>query len=162
MRIIVVADTHMPKMAKSLPKELIDDLKACDLILHCGDWQTIDVYHLFKQYGPVEGVHGNVDDEQLTKHLPLKQVISVGGFRIGIKHGHGSSSTTEKRVLKAFQSDELDIILFGHSHIPVCKYVNNMLLINPGSPTNKRKQPQFSHAILRIDKSIRCFHRFYN
>lgn len=119
MRVIVLSDTHIPKRAKELPSELVQELKQADLIIHAGDWQTIEVLDMLRPYGPIEGVYGNVDSEHIKQQFPDKKLLEIKGFKIGVVHGHGQKQTTEKRALAAFSEESLDLLIFGHSHIPV-------------------------------------------
>lgn len=161
MKVVVMADTHMPKRAKKLPSKLLSGLKTTDLIIHAGDWQTIDVYKELKEYAKVEGVVGNVDGLEIQEHFDHKKLLDLMGFKIGVVHGHGTKMTTEKRALAAFKDEEVDGIIFGHSHIPVLKYINGVLVFNPGSPTDKRRQPLYSYGILTIGEELRAEHIFF-
>ncbi|MBM7603545.1 putative phosphoesterase [Metabacillus crassostreae] len=161
MKIIVLGDTHIPKRAKKLPDIVKEECESADLIIHVGDWQTIEVYNDLKRLGKVEGVYGNVDSSDLVEVLPSKKIITINEKRIGIIHGHGKSKTTEKRALSAFDGNQVDCILFGHSHIPIHKYINNTLLFNPGSATDKRKQEYCSYGILTITDEIKAEHVFF-
>ncbi|MGM0827917.1 MAG: metallophosphoesterase family protein [Bacillota bacterium] len=161
MKIIVVSDTHMPKKRRGLPEILKDDLRKSDLIIHAGDFQTLDVYREFMEYGELIAVVGNVDNSDLQAFLPKKRIIKKKGLKIGVMHGDGKAKTTEKRVLEAFESDEVDLIVFGHSHIPYSRYMKGRLLFNPGSPTDKRKLPYFSHGVLTIEDTWKIEHKFY-
>ena len=162
MKIVIISDTHMPKRAKGLPARLTKELADTDLIIHAGDWQTIDVVHELQSYAKVEGVFGNVDDEIIKEHFPEKRMLELGGFKIGITHGHGKGKTTEKRAIQAFAEEEVDCIIFGHSHIPVKKFENGLLLFNPGSPTDKRRQKLFSFGIFHIGATIEAEHIFFS
>lgn len=162
MKIIVVGDTHIPKRAKKIPQVIKRASLEADLMIHVGDWQTLDVYQEFLSLGNVEGVYGNVDDQELKAILPEKRILLVHSFKIGIFHGHGRTSTTEKRAIQAFENDKVDCILFGHSHIPVMKYHEDILLFNPGSATDKRKQKEFSYGILEVGEQLRAKHIFYS
>lgn len=106
-------------------------------------------------YTEVIGVYGNVDGDSIRDHFPAQQLIVVGGFRVGLVHGHGDKKTTEQRAIAAFADEDVDAIIFGHSHIPIIKYFKRTLLMNPGSPTYKRKLPYFSFIVLTIDNEIR-------
>ena len=162
MKVIVISDTHMPRMAKSLPPRLKEELRTADLILHAGDWQTKEVYEELKAYAPVDGVCGNVDGQDLIEQFGLTKIISLEGYRIGLIHGHGKKGTTEQRALDAFSGSEVDLIIFGHSHIPVHKEINGKILFNPGSPTDKRRQSHYSFGIIRIDENLSVEHVFYS
>lgn len=110
---------------------------------------------MLAHYAEVRGVYGNVDPDDITEKLPAQEVVHVNGYKIGIVHGHGDKKTTERRALNAFEGKELDIIIFGHSHIPLIRYVKKTLLFNPGSPTDKRRLPYYSYGILEIDEYLR-------
>ncbi|RYG71969.1 metallophosphoesterase [Lentibacillus lipolyticus] len=161
MRIVVTADTHMPSKGKQLPTRLTRELTKADLIIHAGDWKTTDVYEALCEYGEVIGVYGNVDDEAVKKQLQAKETFSINGYNIGVVHGHGEKKTTEKRAIEAFDGENMDVIIFGHSHIPLVRYVKKQLLINPGSPTDKRSLPHYSFAILDIDEDIHADLMFF-
>lgn len=161
MKIVVISDTHMPRKSKSLPDKLLADLQDCDYIIHAGDWQTVELYNELKQFGPVIGVTGNVDGPELKSLLKTKDILQVGNFHIGVVHGHGSGKTTEKRAIESFTADKVDCIVFGHSHIPVNKEVGGIIIFNPGSPTDKRRQKQFSYGILTVGEEIVAKHVFF-
>ncbi|MDQ0971835.1 putative phosphoesterase [Neobacillus niacini] len=161
MKIVVLSDTHLPKRKKGLPARLLDELMDVDLIIHAGDWQTIDVYHELRRNGRVEGVYGNVDDEEIIRLLPLKKIVEAGGFRFGIIHGHGKGKTTERRAIAAFKGENVDCIIFGHSHIPVMRYEGDLLIFNPGSPTDKRRQKFFSFGVISLSDKITAEHIYF-
>ncbi|MBT2639498.1 MULTISPECIES: metallophosphoesterase family protein [unclassified Bacillus (in: firmicutes)] len=161
MKIVVISDTHMPKKAKQLPEKLLNDLQDSDYIIHAGDWQTVELYSELKQFGPVIGVTGNVDGPELKKLLKTKEILVAGDFHIGIVHGHGTGKTTEKRAIETFAADEVDCIVYGHSHIPVLKEIGGVIVFNPGSPTDKRRQQQFSYGILTVEERIIAKHIFF-
>jgi uncharacterized protein len=154
MKIVVISDTHLPKRKKGLPTRLLVELKNADLIIHAGDWTTIDVYKELQSYARVEGVYGNVDGQEIIGMLPFKKMVEVCGFIIGITHGHGKGKTTEKRAIAAFEGEKVDCIIFGHSHIPVNRYEGEILIFNPGSPTDKRRQKQYSFGVITISDKI--------
>ncbi|SIT84586.1 metallophosphoesterase family protein [Edaphobacillus lindanitolerans] len=148
MKIIITGDTHMPRMAKKLPPPLLEELETADHIIHTGDWQTPEVYDELARFAPVDGVSGNADPPELRERFGQKKTITLGGVRIGIVHGDGKGKTTPRRALDAFMEDPPDLILFGHSHIPMNENHDGTILFNPGSPTDKRRQPRFSFGIL--------------
>ncbi|MGR9048039.1 metallophosphoesterase family protein [Halobacillus faecis] len=162
MKIIVLSDTHMPKKAKKLPKRFLEELVNVDAIIHAGDWQTFELYETLKDYAPVHGVYGNVDGEEIQSEFPAKQMLEWEGYRIGIVHGHGEKKTTEKRALEAFEDDGVDVLIFGHSHIPMLRYFKKTLLFNPGSLTDKRRLPMYSFGKLSLTKAgIHAEHIFF-
>ncbi|REJ09810.1 metallophosphoesterase family protein [Halobacillus trueperi] len=163
MEIIVLSDTHMPKKAKQLPERFLKELKNVDAIIHAGDWQTLELYETLKDYAPVYGVYGNVDGEEVQNKFPAKQLLEWEGYRIGIVHGHGEKKTTEKRALESFEDGAVDVLIYGHSHIPVLRYFKRTLLFNPGSLTDKRRLPMYSFGKLSLTKAgIHTEHIFFS
>lgn len=162
MKLVVVADTHMPKMAKRIPAEILRDLEDADVIIHVGDWNTIDLYKDLSQYADVYGVYGNVDDKEIKEFVSDKILLTLQGYRIGVVHGHGDKKTTEVRALEAFNGEEVDVIIFGHSHLPLIRWSNKTLLFNPGSLTDKRKLPFYSYGVITLSEQIHCEHIYFS
>jgi putative phosphoesterase len=164
MRIVVVSDTHMPRMNKKLPVRLLNELKAADVILHCGDWTKMSVYEALAAYAPTFGVAGNNDGPEIVRKFGLRKILEFEGKRIGLVHGHGTGyrKDTESMALEAFKDTKLDALIYGHSHIPVLKRSGEMMIFNPGSPTDKRRQPLYSFGIWDItDGTIAAKHVLY-
>ncbi len=153
MKLVIVSDTHMPRMAKKLPKRLIQELRDADGILHAGDWMDLSVWELLEAYAPTDGVAGNNDGRAIIAKFGFRKVLQYGGIRIGLVHGHGPGSreSTENNAFSAFANDRVDAIIFGHSHIPLLKERDGIMMFNPGSATDKRRQPLYSFGILRIE-----------
>lgn len=149
-KIVILSDTHIPARAKQLPKILAAACEDADLILHAGDWQTMDVFLELSAYAETIGVAGNVDPWEIVDRFGKTRIVEINNLKIGITHGDGVTKTTEQRALAAFTPDEVDLIVFGHSHIPLKKEVDGITLFNPGSPTDKRSQQQFSFGLLEI------------
>ncbi len=162
MRLGIISDTHMPHMAKHLPDGLLRDMENVDYILHAGDWNSIEVYERLSQLAPTDGVAGNTDGMEIVERFGYQKVLEFESKRIGIVHGHGMRGTTEDNARGAFRSEEVDCIVFGHSHIPLIKTVDGILLLNPGSPTDKRRQPLYSYAILDIAEQLQARHVFFD
>lgn len=99
---------------------------------------------------PLYSVWGNVDEQELKELLNEKEVFSLAGHRIGIFHGHGRGGSTIDRVWEQFRDEEVDIIIFGHSHQPLVQTRNGILLLNPGSPNIKRRERWPSFLILDL------------
>lgn len=162
MLIGVLSDTHIPYRAKRLPEIVLNKLNGVDLIIHAGDWQTIEVYDVLRTIAPVEGVAGNTDGEEVIRRLGWKKIIQAGPYRIGIVHGHGGDRTkTVDRALNTFSSDQVDVIIFGHSHIPLLEERDGIILFNPGSPTDKRRQPKYSFGLVQITNQIVAKHIYF-
>nr|WP_216671433.1 metallophosphoesterase [Saccharibacillus qingshengii] len=169
IRIVVVSDTHMPRMAKALPPRLVEELAEADLILHAGDWTSPEVYDLLAVYAPVHGVAGNNDGPAIVERWGYRRIVEIGGWRIGLTHGHLGRGSTEANALAAFEDEEVDIVVFGHSHIPLSRTVPNpkregsLTLFNPGSPTDKRRLKQYSYGLITLDGLMSVFeHRHYD
>ncbi|WP_051507173.1 metallophosphoesterase family protein [Saccharibacillus sacchari] len=169
LTIVVVSDTHMPRMAKALPPALVAELPNADLILHAGDWTRTEVYDLLAAYAPVEGVAGNNDGPEISDRWGYHRIVEIGDRRIGLTHGHLGRGSTADKARAVFENEQADLIVFGHSHIPFFSREegtgsgSSVALFNPGSPTDKRRQAQFSFGILTLqDGRIDCEHRYYD
>lgn len=151
MRIGVVADTHIPGRARSLPEGLLQGLAGADLILHAGDICIPDVLDRLAELAPVVAVAGNNDPPALAAALGHRRVVEAGNRRIGLTHGHlGPGRSTVERALRAFGETAVDCVVFGHSHIPYERVHGGVLAFNPGSPTDRRRRPTFSYGMLLI------------
>ena len=157
MRIGVISDTHLPRFGRSLPDALIRGFRdaGVDRLMHCGDWTQPFVVDLLEAIAPVDGVAGNNDPPEIAARFGYAPVLEIGGLRIGITHGHIGPThiTTPERAVLAFASQtDVAAVCFGHSHIPlVTRTARGTLLVNPGSPTDKRRQPRYSWALLTVD-----------
>ncbi|RED66214.1 metallophosphoesterase family protein [Cohnella lupini] len=163
MKIVVVSDTHMPRMSKKLPERLLSELSNADAIIHAGDWTKQSVYESLAAYAPTYGVAGNNDGEDIVRRFGLRKQLVLEGVRIGIVHGHGAKRlATESHAIEAFKNVKLDAIVYGHSHVPVLRRLEGMLVFNPGSPTDKRRQPLYSFGIFNITRGeLQAKHIFY-
>lgn len=148
MIIGVLADTHIPGRAKALPEFVLRYMAGADHIIHAGDIRCAAVLEQLSRFAPVTAVAGNIDPPELVEVLGEKKVVTLDGFMFGITHGHGQGGTTQRRALARFAEDGVDCIIFGHSHIPVCMEHGGILLLNPGSPTDKRRNPYYSFGII--------------
>ncbi len=155
MKVIITGDTHIPGRGSKLPNRLLNECRDADCIIHTGDWSSPEIFESLSALTDVIGVYGNVDGEEMRALVPKRQLLDLGGLRIGIVHGHGDKKTTEQRAVDAFSDEHVDAIIFGHSHIPVIKYYKGLLLMNPGSPTDKRKLPFYSFIALDIGDELR-------
>ena len=148
---MVLSDTHLPKHGRSLPRLLLDDLETADVIIHAGDFAAFDIYNDLCQFARVHAVHGNVDDQELQRVLPRRTLFQVLGRPVGLIHGDGAVGSTVSRAQAAFREDDVDMIIFGHSHQPLSTFDNDTLLFNPGSPVEKRSSARFSYGRLRLN-----------
>ena len=149
MKIGVVSDTHVPLTAEELPQELIDGLAGVDLILHAGDMVNMSVFNELSLIAPVKAVTGNMDDCDIRTSFPVKQIICVEDIKIGLIHGYGHAKNIITTVQAEFDSS-VDMIVFGHSHMPCCQQIKNILFFNPGSPTDKLFAPYNSFGIIEV------------
>ncbi len=154
MKIGVVSDTHLPRFGERLPAALQRGLtrERVDLILHLGDFTGPEVPRLLEALAPLEAVAGNNDPPALVQRFGRRKILTLGGVRIGMVHGDGTRGTTIDRSVAAFADEPVDVICFGHSHQPVRERRGPTWLVNPGSPTDKRRQARYSYAILRIER----------
>jgi putative phosphoesterase len=129
MRIGVLSDTHI-HLAEEISPEILKAFSNVDLIIHAGDFVGSDVFEGLKRLGEVKAVRGNVDSMKLKGFLPDKETLEIGGKRIGITHGSGGPEGIEHRVRAVF--DDVDIIIYGHSHMAKMKEIGGVLLFNPG------------------------------
>lgn len=153
-RFLVVSDTHIPVRATALPEPLLRALQSPGLeaVFHSGDLVEWAVYEELAAYAPVYAVHGNMDLPDVKKRLPWRTVAEVDGLRIGLTHGHlGGGATTPERARRTFAGEAVDVVLFGHSHQPYVETQDGVLLLNPGSATDRRREPQCSFAWLHVE-----------
>jgi putative phosphoesterase len=153
MKIGVFSDTHL-KSAKGLPRKVLDLLSSVDAIIHAGDYQNISVVETLSEIKDFYGVSGNMDSGRIRAVLPEKRVVELNGFKIGITHGWGAPKGIESRVKTFFSEEDLSAIVFGHSHTPCNKVIDNILFFNPGSPTDKRHAEHRTMGILTLDKTL--------
>lgn len=146
---VILADTHIPRRARTLPEGLVAYLERADLVLHAGDLIGPSVLEELSAYNaPAHAVRGNVDMPGLD--LPEALQLDFGGARIAMIHDSGRKEGRRKRLGKRFP--EARVVVFGHSHIPFLEDENGLLLLNPGSPTDKRRQPEHTFALLRSEE----------
>jgi putative phosphoesterase len=154
VKIGVVSDTHLPRFGRELPRALVAGLEAerVGLILHLGDMTGPQVPALFEPIAPFDGVAGNNDGDELVGRFGRRKVVVAEGVRFGLVHGdQGSEPTTPRRAAGSFRADEVDVVLFGHSHIPLLdRLADGRWLLNPGSPTDRRRERRFSWAVIEI------------
>ena len=150
-RVVLLGDTHLPRFGRALPPPVTEALAQADRILHVGDLTQPFVLDLLAEHAPVDAVAGNNDPPELVDRLALSRVVEIEGVRIGMTHGHhGPGRTTPERARRLFDADALDAIAFGHSHQPMVELVDGVWMLNPGSPTDRRRQPAFTFLRLEV------------
>jgi len=152
MKIGVISDTHIPGAATFLPPAIFDIFHGVDLILHAGDIVSLSVLDELRTIAPVEAVAGNVDDDDVQKLLPFKKIIPVSSFSIGLIHGKYRIDIQRGMIRQEF--GRVDLIVYGHSHMPFWGKDGDMLFLNPGSPTDKRHAPYNSVALLTAEHEL--------
>lgn len=146
MKIVVLSDTH----SKDLPKQLLDELKTVDLILHAGDLCSVEDYESLLKIAKTEAVCGNMDCHELKTRLPKRKIITCEFVNIGLYHGRGSAVSVFNTVKEEFENDDVNVVVFGHSHQPFNEEIDNVLYFNPGSPNDIVFAPYLSYGILQI------------
>lgn len=148
-RLLLVADTHVPKRARTIPDAVRRAASEVDLIVHAGDWVTEAVMDEFLVLGPVLGVWGNNDGADLRARLPEIARAEIEGVRVAVVHETGAATGRERRMDAAFP--DTDVLVFGHSHIPWDTTTPaGLRLLNPGSPTDRRRQPRCTMMTLTL------------
>ncbi len=146
-RIGVISDTHIPHF-KQLPKAIWEHFAGVERIIHAGDLSILAIVSELETIAPVVAVQGNVEREEVMLTLPIKREIVVGGCRIGIVHILGDSSSRARVARQEFPNAR--VVVFGHSHVPYNQDHDGQLLFNPGSATDRRRQPRCSVGMLYI------------
>jgi putative phosphoesterase len=149
----LVSDTHLPRFGQALPRELERGLREAEVsrILHMGDFTEPLAADLFEAIAPFEAVAGNNDGQEICDRFGRKKILTIEDVRIGMIHGDQGSTNAWTNALAAFADETVDVICFGHSHRPLIERRGKLLLVNPGSPTDKRMNPRYSYAIMRIN-----------
>lgn len=155
MKIGVISDTHLADLSTGI--DFLNALCAgpfaeVELILHAGDIVHPDLLYCFDAR-PVLAVRGNCDES--SAELPERRIHTVGRYRIGLIHGWGAPSAVVANVTSSFAGSDIDVLVFGHSHLPVCHHNDDLLLFNPGSATDRREAPFHSVGVLTLGESVR-------
>ena len=147
--LLLLADTHVPRRARDLPAQVWDAVDAADVVIHAGDW--VDVALLDALEGRARrlvGVYGNNDGPPLRARLPEVARVALDGVRLAVVHETGDAKGREQRCALAYP--DVDVLVFGHSHIPWDSVApGGLRLLNPGSPTDRRRQPECTYLTAR-------------
>ena len=147
MKVVVLADTHAPRRWRTCPPRVAGHLRGADLILHAGDVCTAGVLDELAAYAPVRAVRGNNDAPDVAAWGALDTLeADLGGVRLAMVHDSGPSRGRAARLRGRFP--HADLVVFGHSHIPVNQATDGQRIFNPGSPTDRRAEPRFSYGRL--------------
>jgi putative phosphoesterase len=137
----------MPRGGRRLPDECVRRLEAADLIVHAGDFVGAAVLEELRRLGPVEAVHGNMDEPALRSLLPAERVVEAGASRIAVVHDGGPRTGREARLAARFPSCQ--VVVYGHSHLPQISEHGDVSILNPGSPTERRRAP--AHTMIELE-----------
>jgi len=149
VRVIAISDTHAPRFWKSCPPAVATWLRQADLILHAGDVCVAAVLDELAGYAPVHVVQGNNDGADVTAWGAAPALeTEIDGLPVAMIHDSGPASGRLRRMRATFPSAEL--VVFGHSHIPLDDSGHHLRIFNPGSPTDKRRQPHGTLGVLDI------------
>jgi putative phosphoesterase len=144
--IALLGDTHLPRGSRRLPDACVEILRAAELIVHTGDLTALSVLAELERYGPIRAVHGNMDEAAVRQRLPARLVVEHAGLRIGIVHSGGARTGREARLRGWFP--DCDLIAYGHSHQPEVGRYDEAWIVNPGSPTERRRAPTHTMAVV--------------
>lgn len=150
--VVIVSDTHVPQRAKRLPKEVWAAVDDADLVVHAGDWTGLDLVDEFEARSTrLLAVRGNNDGPEFEPRLPLVAHATIEGVRIAVVHETGDKAGRETRADR--EHPDVDLIVFGHSHIPWDTMTPaGRRMLNPGSPTDRRRQPNRTFLTLTLDR----------
>ena len=151
MRLVLIADTHIPHRARDLPPLVWSEVDSADLVVHAGDWVDAGLLDAMQaRAAQLVGCWGNNDGPELRSRLPERADVTLDGLRMTIVHETGSAPGREARM--ALRYPESDVLVFGHSHIPWDTTARTGLrLLNPGSPTDRRRQPFCTYMTAVVD-----------
>jgi putative phosphoesterase len=151
MRLVVLADTHLPRRGRGLPTTLLSALETADVIVHLGDFTEIEVVHELQHYARLVGIAGNNDSAEVRALFPYRRILDVSGKQLVLIHGHREGRT----ALQAARTvGEGDAVLFGHSHSAYNQVEDGRLLFNPGSPTERRWSKSLSFGVIEVAEDI--------
>lgn len=160
----LVSDTHLPHFGRALPRALEAGLRDAEVsqILHMGDMTESLAVPLFEAIAPFDAVAGNNDPAEIRERFGRRKILTIAGTRIGMVHGDKGRGNAFDNALAAFDDDEIDVLLFGHSHRPLVTTRGKTIVANPGSPTDKRLMPMYSYGLLTIDgNDVRVDLKYY-
>ena len=151
MRLLLIADTHVPRRARDLPAQVWDEVTQADVVFHAGDWVAAALLDtLTARAARLVACWGNNDGPDLRSRLPERADVVLDGLRFTVVHETGANAGRETRMSRDYP--DTDVLVFGHSHIPWDTTTSTGLrLLNPGSPTDRRRQPFFTYMTARID-----------
>ena len=150
MRLVLISDTHLPVRAKKLPVPVWEAIEAADVVIHAGDWVSVALLDELKSRAArLIGCWGNNDGPELRARLPEVARVTLDGLTVAVVHETGPAKGREERCEAAYPG--VDVLVFGHSHIPWdTTSAGGLRLLNPGSPTDRRRQPYCTYQTATI------------
>jgi putative phosphoesterase len=154
MRLVITSDTHLPARARDLPAQLWAAVGAADVVVHAGDWVSVAALDALEaRAARLIGVYGNNDGPALRARLPEVARADLDGLRLAVVHETGPAAGRERRCAARFP--DVDVLVFGHSHIPWDSVAPGRLrLLNPGSPTDRRRQPYATYLTATVKSGV--------
>ncbi len=151
MRLVLISDTHLPRRGRDLPEPVWAAVESADVVIHAGDWVSTELLdELTLRSARVVGCWGNNDGPALRARLPERADVKLAGVRFTVVHETGAATGREARM--AARYPDTDVLVFGHSHIPWDTVAaSGMRLLNPGSPTDRRRQPFCTYMTAEVD-----------
>ena len=149
-RVAVLGDTHLPRRARDLPPSAWRLIDSSDLVIHTGDVTHHALLSRISERRPLHTVRGNNDLD--LADLPAELLLEIDGVSVGVIHDSGAS--TGRRLRLRTRWPDARVAVFGHSHIPVCEDDGDLLLLNPGSPTDRRSRPTFTMAVMTLQDGM--------
>jgi uncharacterized protein len=145
--IAILGDTHLPRGSRRLPRACVELLERAELIVHTGDFTGLEVLRELESFGArVAAVRGNMDEAAVLALLPETAVVEAAGVRVGIVHDAGPKRGRHERLLARLP--DCDVIAYGHSHMPEVARDGDVWIVNPGSPTERRRAPTHTMAVV--------------
>lgn len=149
MLVAIIADTHLPRGTRRIPDECLERMRAADHILHAGDLSSAEVLSELRALGPpVSAVHGNADSAELHRVLPDRLELELDGVTVAMVHNGGPGAGRLERMRKRFPAAAA--LVFGHSHVPLHERQDGFQIFNPGSATDRRRQPEHTMGLAHI------------
>lgn len=154
MRLLLTADTHVPNRARDLPAQVWDEVAAADVVIHAGDWVAPELLdRLATRAARLVACWGNNDGPELRARLPERADVALDGVRFTIVHETGAAAGREARMSRLYPDSQ--VLVFGHSHIPWNTTTpSGLRLLNPGSPTDRRRQPFCSYMTATVSAGV--------
>jgi len=154
VRLLLLADTHVPKRARDLPAQVWAEVERADVVVHAGDWVDVALLdRLEERSARLLACYGNNDGPALRARLPEVATAVLDGLRVAVVHETGSAAGREARAAAAFP--DTDLLVFGHSHIPWdATAPAGLRLLNPGSPTDRRRQPVCTYLTAQVADGV--------